>query len=239
MQLLKALCKKISIISLICLCASCADGQVIIALLFGDKLNSDKLEFGLAGGLNQSYISNFNHTKTKSGFNFGLYFNIKLGDSWFIRAEAAPKFPTGASKLKPYSLNDSNLDSLLQNGDVTRKIKNIALPILMRYRIKNLLFAEVGPQIDLRTKAKDVFESGNLTYKNKIEDNITRFDFGFAFGLTQKLNKNIGSMAFGIRYYMGITDIDKLTQGSQKNGVIQILANIPVGAGKQKQKGKD
>ncbi|HEY6977317.1 MAG TPA: porin family protein [Chitinophagaceae bacterium] len=238
MQLLKALCKFFGV-WLICLCTSPADSQVIIALLFGDKLNSDKLEFGLSGGLNQSYLTNFTDTKSKSGFNIGLYFNIKLDDKWFIRAEAVPKFPTGASKLNPYSLQDANLDSLLQDGDVTRKIKNIALPILIRYRIKNLLFAEAGPQLDLRTKAKDVFEVGDLTYKNKIEDNITRFDFGFAFGLTQKLNKNIGSMAFGIRYYMGVTDIDKLTQGSQKNGVFQILASVPVGTGKQKQKGKD
>jgi hypothetical protein len=238
MRLLKNHFKKFFIAWLTCFCVSQADSQVIIALLFGDKLNSDKLEFGLAGGLNQSDITNFEDVKTKSGFNIGLYFNIKLNDKWFIRAEAVPKFPTGVSKIEPYSLHDANLDSLLQNGDVTRKIKNIALPILMRYKIKNLLFAEAGPQLDLRTKAKDVFESGNLTYKNEIEDNITRFDFGFAFGITQKLNKNIGSMAFGIRYYMGINDIDKLTQGSQKNRVIQILANIPVGAGKQKQKEK-
>lgn len=173
---------------------------------------------------------------SKSGFNIGLYFNIKLNDDWCIRAEAVPKFPTGASKLKPYSLSDANLDSLLQNADVTRKIKNIAVPVLIRYRIKNLFFAEAGPQLGLRTKAKDVFTSGNLTYENKIEENITRFDFGFSFGVSQKLNKDKSAMAFGLRYYLGLTDIDKLTSGTQKNGVFQILASIPVGTGKQKRK---
>jgi len=238
MQLLKTHFKKLFISALICFCVSQGNCQVIIALLFGDKLNSDKLEFGLSGGLNESYITDFAGSKIKSGFNIGLYFNIKLNEKWFIRAEAVPKFPTGGSKIKPYSLNDANLDSLLQNGEVTRKIKNIALPVLARYKIKNLLFAEAGPQLNLRTKAKDVFESGNLTYENKIEDNITRFDFGFAFGITQKLNKSISSIALGLRYYFGVTDIDKLTQGSQKNGVLQILASIPVGTGKQKQKEK-
>jgi hypothetical protein len=125
---------------------------------------------------------------------------------------------------------------LLSGGDVTRKIRNIAVPILMRYRLKGELFAEAGPQIGLRTKAKDVFESGDLTYENNIEDHITRFDFGFAFGLAQRLRKEPGSMALGIRYYFGLTDIDKFTEGSQKNGVWQINASIPVGAGKQKQK---
>src|SRR5690349_4699144 len=182
---------KIFLIScVVCLCASQANSQVIIALLFGDKLNSDKLEFGLAGGLSLGNISNFYDTKTRGSFNLGLYFNIKLDDRWYIRAEAVPKFPTGASELNPYSLHDANLDTLLHDAGVTRKIKNIALPILIRYRIRNLLFAEAGPQLALRTKAKDVFESGDLTYENKIEDNITRFDFGFAIGVSQKFSND-------------------------------------------------
>ena len=233
-QLLKAPFKILCIVSLICLSALQVHSQVIIALLFGDKLNSDRLEFGLSGGLNISNISNFADTKTRTGFNLGLYFNIKLNDNCFLRVEAVPKFPTGVAKMKPYSLNDTGLDSLLYDGEVTREIRNIGLPVLIRYRIKNLLFAEGGPQLNLRTKAKDIFESGDLTYKNHIEDNITRFDFGFTFGLAQKLNKQIGAVALGIRYYIGLTDIDKLNPGSQKNGVFQILANIPIGVGKKK-----
>src|SRR4051794_10938491 len=234
MQLIKAPFKIISILGLICLSASQVHSQILIALLFGDKLNTDKLEFGLSGGLNISTISNLTDTKTRNGFNLGLYFNIKLNDNCFLRVEAVPKFPGGVAKMKPYSLNDAGLDSLLYAGDVTREIKNIGLPVLIRYRIKNLLFAEGGPQLNLRTKAKDIFESGDLTYKNHIEDNITRFDFGFTFGLAQKLNKQIGAVALGIRYYIGLTDIDKINPGSQKNGVFQVLANIPIGVGKKK-----
>jgi hypothetical protein len=218
---------------LICLFVSQSKGQVIIALLFGDKLNSDKLEFGLSGGLNLSNISNYYDGQTNYGFNLGLYLNWRLNQNWYLRAEAAPKFPTGASQLDPYSLHDANLDTLLRSGDVKRKIKNIALPILIRYRIKDLLFAEAGPQLQLRTKANDIFESGNLTYKNDIEDYLTRFDFGFAFGLSKRLNKSRGSMAIGVRYYFGFTDIDKVTDGAQKNRVFQLLANVPIGTGKQ------
>jgi hypothetical protein len=236
MQLFKTPLKKVFNVCVFCLCVSQVNSQVIIALLFGDKLNSDKLEFGLAGGVNLSNISNFYDTKTRGSFNLGLYFNIKLDDRWYIRAEAVPKFPTGASELNPYALHDANLDTLLRNADVTRKIKNIALPILIRYRIRKLLFAEAGPQLALRTKAKDVFESGDLTYENKIEDNITRFDFGFAIGVSQKFSKEIGAMAFGLRYYLGVTDIDKLAPGTQKNGIFQILVSVPVGTGKEKRK---
>ena len=233
---MESISKKICIVLILAMCSGVVRSQVLIALLFGEKLNSGNLEFGLTGGPGFSKISNFYETKTNTGLDLGLFFNIKLNDKWFIHPEAVPKFPTGVTKLNPYSLNDANLDSLLSTGDVTRKIKNIALPLLVRYKLKNLLFVEAGPQIGLRTKAKDVFESGNLTYENKIEDNITRFDFGFDVGLVQRLSKDIRAMSLGVRYYFGLTDIDKLTTGSQKNNVFQILASIPIGAGKAGQR---
>src|ERR1700755_924540 len=106
MKQLKKHFKICFITGLIFLSASKANSQVIIALLFGDKLNSDKLEFGLSGGLNQSDISNFPDAKSKSAFNLGLYLNAKLSGNWFLRVEAVPKFPTGVTELKPYSLNN-------------------------------------------------------------------------------------------------------------------------------------
>lgn len=57
--------KKFFVAHFLCLCTLQTNSQVIIALLFGDKLNSDKLEFGLAGGLNQSHITGFADTKFK------------------------------------------------------------------------------------------------------------------------------------------------------------------------------
>jgi hypothetical protein len=238
MKHLKKHFKTCFIIWLICLSNFKANSQVIIALLFGDKLNSDKLEFGLSGGLSQSDISNFPGAESKSGFNLGLYLNMKLSDDWFLRIEAVPKFPTGVAELKPYTLNNASLDSLLSGGTVVRKIQNIALPVLIRYKIKNLLVAETGPQLNLRTKAKDFFESGDLSYKNNIQENFTRFDFGWAIGLSRKLNKNVTSAALGLRYYIGLTDVDKVTPNAQKNGVFQVLFSIPVGVGKQKSKEK-
>jgi hypothetical protein len=228
--------KRFGILLALFVLSSRGHGQVLIALLFGEKLNTGKLEFGLTGGLNLANISDIPDAKSRAGLNLALFFNIKLNDNLYIHPEAMPKYPTGVSKLKPYSLNNASLDSLLSSGDVTRKIKNIAVPILVRYRLKGQLFAEGGPQIGLRTKAKDVFESGDLTYENDIEDNITRFDFGFALGLAQRLRKEPGAMALGIRYYFGVTDTDKFNEGSQKNNVWQINLSIPVGAGKQKQK---
>ncbi len=229
----KSGCKKILLLLVLVTCTSIVHSQVIIALVFGDKLNTDQLEFGLTGGLSISDISNFGTAKTRNGFNLGLYFNIKLNDKWFIHPEAVPKYPGGVTKLKPYSLGNANLDTLLKAGQVTREVKNIVVPLIMRYRIRNQFFAEAGPQIGLRTRAKDIFKEGDLTYANNIEDQLTRFDFGFAVGLAQKLRGEAGGMSIGIRYYLGVTDIDKITAGSQKNSIWQVTASIAVGASKK------
>jgi len=232
--------KKILINSLLILFISLSGfqsrGQVLIALLFGDKLNSGGLEFGLTGGLNASNITGYQGADYKTGLALGLYFNIKLDDRWYIHPEANPKYPTGVDHLPFYSLGDQVLDSLFATANITRKIKNISVPILIRYRIHKLFFAEAGPQIGLRTKAKDVFESGDLSYKNDITDQFTRFDFGMAIGLNQRFNSKKTSMSVGIRYYFGLTDIDKSTAGTQKNSVFQALVSIPVGAGKNQDK---
>jgi hypothetical protein len=213
-----------------------SESQVIIALLFGDKLNSGNLEFGLTGGWSLSKISSFPDAKSKGGFNLGLYFDVKLSDRWYFHPEAIPKYPTGISKLEPYSLGNADLDSLLKDGVVTRKIKNIVVPLLMQYRFKNLFFIEVGPQIGLRTKASDIFNNGSLTYDNNIEEQLTRFDFGFAFGFGRKLSKKPGGMGLSIRYYYGFVDTDKLTASIQKSNVLQITARIAVGTNKKRNR---
>jgi len=46
-----------------------AYSQILISLLFGDKLNSEKLEFGLDGGFNFSQMSNFESSKPLTTFN--------------------------------------------------------------------------------------------------------------------------------------------------------------------------
>jgi hypothetical protein len=221
-----------AIIILINLTGFQSRGQVLIALLFGDKLNSGNLEFGLTGGLNASNINAYQGTNYKTGLTLGLYFNIRINDRWYIHPEAIPKYPTGVDHLQFYSLGDQVLDSLFGQAAISRTVKNITVPLLVRYRICKLFFAEAGPQIGLRTKAKDEFKAGDHSYENEVTDHFTRFDFGIALGLNQRLSSKKNAMSLGIRYYIGLTDIDKFTEGSQKNGVFQALLSIPVGAEK-------
>jgi len=55
-----------------------ANSQVLISLLLGDKLNSEKLKFGLDGGVNFSNISKIDPSKYHAGFNLRFYFDNLL-----------------------------------------------------------------------------------------------------------------------------------------------------------------
>ena len=61
-----------------------AHSQVLISLLLGDKLNSDKIEFGLDGGVNWSQIGNLDSSSSYRTFNIGFYFDILLDEKWSV-----------------------------------------------------------------------------------------------------------------------------------------------------------
>jgi hypothetical protein len=107
-----------------------SQSQILIALLFGDKLNTGKLEFGLMVGPEFSNLTGVNG-ELRPGLALALYFNIKLNDRFYLHPEAIPKLSFGAKDLPVYPLNDVHLDSLFATGSVKRTIKAIGLPLLL------------------------------------------------------------------------------------------------------------
>ena len=103
--------------------------QVIIALLFGEKLNSGKLEFGLFVNPVLTNISNID-SKYKTGLNLGLYFTIKISDNFYLHPEAGAKVSFGAKDIPIYPTGNDTLDALYKDGNIERKIKAFSLPLL-------------------------------------------------------------------------------------------------------------
>ena len=67
--------KRIILIGLLALGCHKASSQVLIALLFGKKLNTDKLEFGLMASPMLSDLTDIDG-KPKPGLGVGLYFRF-------------------------------------------------------------------------------------------------------------------------------------------------------------------
>ena len=151
------------------------NGQILISLLLGDALNSEKIEFGLEGGFNRSYITDIDESEGLNNFNLGFYFHIKLLESSFLSTGVLVKSNTGARGMPTYPIGDPEFDDVYSSGELTKKIHYFYVPILWQQRFSNRWYLEGGFQPGLRNKAYDMFKleeayQGKLTYQRNTKD---------------------------------------------------------------------
>ena len=229
--------KKSILFFLISLTTYQVHSQVLISLLFGDKLNSDKVEFGLEGGANFSHISSLQSTKYNPNFNLGFYFDIEIKKSWLLYTGVLVKSTLGTNHLSVSDLTQLGATTYSASGTYSQKINYFLVPVLAKYQFKNRMYLEAGPQAGLMSKAWIEYnsDSSNTTakIKEKNTDNIHRLDFGFVGGLGYKFQKTQG-VTIGVKYYYGLVDVYKDIAGSN-NSSFFIKLNIPIGAGKKKK----
>ncbi|KRD58013.1 hypothetical protein ASE40_16875 [Flavobacterium sp. Root935] len=218
-----------------------ARSQVLISLIFGDKLNSPFLEFGLEGGINLSDISGLESSGTNPGFNLGFYFDFrsKKNPAWMINTGVIVKSPMGAHHLPVYSLDDVNLDNTFEGGSVNREIRYFNVPILIKYQFKNRIYVKTGPQFGLLASAFDEFTNeinkNDVTYKKKIRDEIRVIDAGIALGTGYHMNVGNG-LNITIQYYYGLVPVMKGDGPNVYNRSLYLTAGIPIGKGKAAQR---
>jgi hypothetical protein len=233
--------KSILIIVFLATCYS-ANSQVLISLLLGDVLNSEKIEFGLDGGVNFARIANLEPGKAASIFNLGFYFDIKFTEHVLLHTGVIVKSSQGADKLAVYSLDNPDLDAVFSDGYVTRKINHFSVPILFKYRFATFLNVEAGPMLALRSRGYDEFKNelvdkDDLSYKLDIKDNYKRIDAGIMVGAGTKLSKVPKSSQIGIRYYFGLVDpLIGNTGKPQYFSSLYIYMSIPIGVSESAKK---
>ncbi|PBJ16072.1 porin family protein [Flavobacterium sp. ACN6] len=215
--------------------------QVLISLIFGDKLNSPFLEFGLEGGINLSDISDLNSSGTNPGFNLGFYFDIRSrqNPAWMINTGVIVKSPMGARHIPVYSLEDVNLDNTFEGGSVNREIRYFNVPILIKHQFKNRIYVKAGPQLGLLASAFDEFTNkindNDVTYKKKIRDQIRVIDAGIALGTGYHMNVGNG-LNVTVQYYYGLVPVLKGDGPNVYNRSLYLTAGIPIGKGKAAQR---
>lgn len=217
-----------------------AQGQIIISLLLGDKLNNGKLEFGLDGGLSLSNLSGIDQSANLGSFNLGFYFDFKLKKSWMLHTGVMVKSNLGADDLDVYSLKNANLDTVFAGGYVKRKLSYFNVPVLMKYKFKNNFYAEAGPMFGLFYKAYDEFnndyDDNELVYSKDVRKQYHTLDAGLMAGIGYRLFKGNG-INLGIRYYYGLVDV--LVSDSSDpvaNRSWYFTAGIPIGVKKATEK---
>lgn len=213
-----------------------ARSQVLIALVFGDKLNTPNIEFGLNVGGNFSTLANHPDAKYANGLNLGLYFNFKLGDHLYLH----PEF-LFIDRMGTRGIDNRDLPPQIPEDGTLKTWKNLdymTLVFLPRYKLTNQLYFEAGLHASLLTNADDIFmaspeENAELYYKEFIKDEITRMDVGFDVGLGYKFGKGEG-VNLSLRYSYGFINTFKdNTLPAEYNRAIRIHVGIPIGVGKE------
>ncbi len=214
-----------------------ADAQIIMALIFGDNLNSGKVEFGLDGGYNPSWFSEPDQAKTLHNFNLGFFFHIKLTEKSFVSTGVHVKSNVGASGMDTYSLGDPNLDAVFDEGELITKISIFYVPILWQQRV-NRFYVEGGIQPGLRSKVRDIFTAKNgadeVEYIRNVSDDYTRLDFGVAGGMGFRLQPGPVASSIGVTYYQGLVDVYKPSDLRIVNSTLYVYGRIPIGGGVKK-----
>lgn len=218
-----------------------ANSQVLISLLFGDKLNSPNIEFGLEGGFNFSQIEAFESNKRLSDFNLGFYFDIRLKDSWKLYTGVLVKSKLGAEDLTESDLSLLEIVPKEEDGNYAQYINNFLVPALIKYEFQNRIYAEAGPQFGLLYNSWVQFDSDvdgeetRIRIENK--DILNTFEVGGVIGAGYRLKPGKG-ISLGVKYYQGFTNAFKGISGSRNNSIF-LKCTIPIGAGKTKVESSD
>ena len=218
-----------------------ADSQVLLSLIFGDKLNSGKIEFGLDGGLNLSNMSNTEGNMALD-WNLGFFFYIDLTEKSFLHTGVLVKSQWGTNNLRPYPTGDDDVDSLmLEEGTMDRNISYFNVPISYCHYIYKGVFLEGGFMFGLRSKATDEMRATSdvgdeVIVKVDISKQMTRLDAGLLGGAGYKFQKGLG-VAFGVRYYYGLVEAHTDNWGNKHNNSnLFFFVTAPIGKGKAQRK---
>ena len=232
--------KRVVTISILILTAHFGQSQVLISLIFGDKLNTDKIEFGIDLGANYSTMSGFESGRHLPAFNLGFYFDFKIKEQWYINTGVLVKSEVGLDFLKEADI--AFLDpttNYIDSGTYSQKISYFHVPILIKYKFKNNFYAKLGPQVALRRKAHlryfGEFNNRSTEFNTDNSDLFHRFELSAIAGVGYKLNKGEG-MNIGIKYMFGLTNVLRDEVRTSKNSSFYFYVGIPIGKGKAEAK---
>lgn len=226
---------KIGLTILLVCVSTFAHSQVVISLLFGEKLNQPGLEFGLEGGFNWSQLDGFENERMLRSFNLGFYFDIRVQNSFSLYTGVLVKSSMGMDKLTEADINMLSTKLFENEGDYSQVLNYFLLPVLAKYKFKNYFYVEAGPQFGLLNDAYLEFNynlndtKARLQTKNR--DMMNRIDAGVSGGLGYTFLKGAG-VTLGIKYYYGFIDVVKNKPGSNNSSYF-VKMNVPIGAAKK------
>ncbi len=172
--------------------------------------------FGVKGGMNVSSLSNdagLSDSKSKIGFNAGVFMNAPLSSEFSIQPEIL--YNDLGSKVT-YNLpgENNNVESSLNLG-------YISVPVMFQYNATPEFYLEAGPQFGFLVNANNKYKSGDKASTISLDtDDFNTFDFGLGIGAGYWITPQFG---LNVRYNAGFTDVYKDNPGDAvKNNNFQV-----------------
>jgi opacity protein-like surface antigen len=185
--------------------------------------SSNPVTFGVKGGMNVSSLSNgadLSDSKSKIGFNAGVFANIPIASSFSIQPEVIYN-DLGSKVTREFSAVGNTY-----KADYSRNLGYIAVPVMFQYNALPNLYLEAGPEFGFLVSAKDKFKSstnGNTSSSQTAslnKDDFNTFNLGIGIGAGYYFTQNLG---LTVRYTAGVTDIYKDNSGDAvRNNVFQV-----------------
>lgn len=221
---------------------SLVHAQVLIGLIFGDKLNNDKLEFGLNVGANMSTMTHIDSEKFNRGLAIGLYIDYKFADHFALATSLLFNSPKGVRNFGPEEYFQPLPDSIWIGSKSIRGLSYMDLPLVVQYRPIPQIGIGLGVQTSLLIKAEDSFSHSygdwDIGSVIDITDNFSRLDFAMVASLNFHFTGNPG-VQIRLNYSHGIVNVyNSSTNRIAYNRTIQLGAMIPIKTG-IKKKDKD
>ena len=159
--------------------------------------------FGLKAGVNVSSISDdgFDDTKSKVGFNGGLFLNAPLSEQFSIQPDVLYS-QLGAKT--DYTFAGTTFENEL-------KLDYITVPVMFQFRATPSFYLEAGPEfgflVSAKNKATVSNNNGSASDTGELDkDDFNSFNMGLGLGLGYDITPNFGINA---RYVAGFSDVTK------------------------------
>jgi hypothetical protein len=216
-----------------------ASAQVVLGILFGEKLASENFNIGFEIGMNLSTVSDLSGAAVTRGTLLGLFGTWRFSEHYHLFTGLLPLSQKGAKDADAIPLNDPVLDPSIAGRTMERNLGYIDIPVLVQWaqHRDGGFRIGAGPQIGILLSANDRYsaitpQGTAVVIENDIEKSIERFDAGVAFDAEYRIT-GLG-LAIGVRYYQGLTDLLRGDGSSMHNQVLSGSGRITLGGRKPK-----
>lgn len=176
----------------------------IAAIMISGNANAQHINFGVKGGLNLYKISNEDNSKydTKAGIHLGILGHIHLDQSIAVQPELVY-----SSQGAKYTAGGT---------DFKLKLGYINVPVMLQYMFNNGFRLEAGPQVGFLISAKSESNNKSVDVKNGYKT------VEFAVGLGAGYIKPSSGLGVGLRYNVGLSNINDITPIKSTNNGFQL-----------------